>query len=321
MFGFRRYAVAFATSLALLALFPVGTQAVGKPGDAGFLPLRLGVGARETGMGDAGVASAVGAAAVYWNPANLAFAEYETELLLQHQRWLGLFNKEAAALAHRTSFGDLGFFFTGLYSDPIDRYVDPYPDDGSEPEGPAATSLGTFRPHDVVFGLAFARKIVDSVAAGFMVKYLHEKIDLYSDSGLAFDFFVSHRAVIEGLRFGASLTNMGSQMKLNEVPYDLPAALRIGAAYDPQAEFFAGKVTCAADLTMPNDGNQKMHLGAEYRLLPELALRLGSKINYDSQGLTAGAGFRKGILGVGYAFEDLKNDLDPSHKFTLELHY
>ena len=43
------------------------------------------------------------------------------------------------------------------------------------------------------------------------------------------------------------------------------------------------------DVVFPNDTNEKAHVGAEYRLLPEFSLRVGTRINYDNQGLTAGA--------------------------------
>jgi hypothetical protein len=61
-----------------------------------------------------------------------------------------------------------------------------------------------------------------------------------------------------------------------------------------------------------------MHLGAEYRLLGEFALRAGTRVNYDNQGLTAGAGFRTGRLTVDYAFEESKvSGFDDGHKFSL----
>jgi hypothetical protein len=302
-----------AVLLAALPLMMAGSEvrAEGKPGESGFLPLRIGVGAREMAMGGAGVATSSGAAAVYWNAARLPFLDYGTELLLQHQSWLGLFDKETASLAHRTDFGDLGLFFTGFYSDEIERY-------GEEPVG---IPEGTFKPHDVVFGLSFARRVHRDIAAGIAVKLLYERIDTFSDSGYAVDLFLCHEAVIEGLVFGAALTNLGPQMKLDQEPYDLPTAVRLGAAYAPPQSPFGGRLTFAGDLILPNDGNTKAHAGLELRLVPELALRVGSAINYDSQGLTAGVGFRKGVLGVGYAYQEMSNDLDPAHTFALELYY
>lgn len=298
-----------AAAALVLAVSPAA--AGGDPGDAGFLSLRMPVGARETGMGGAGVGAATGAAAVYWNPARLAFEGPGTDLLLQHQRLYDLFDKETAIVAHRTSHGALGFFFSGFYSDDIERY-------GTEPVG---VPEGTFNPHQIAFGLSYSRMLAADIAGGLTMKYLHEEIDVYSGSAVAFDLSLSHKALIDGLQIGAALQNLGPGITLNEVEYDLPLTFRFGFGYDPQHPFFAGNVSFAADVLIPNDGNEKAHVGAEYRVMDLLALRLGTKINYESQGLTAGAGFAKGRLEVGYAYEDMDNELDPSHRFAIEIHY
>jgi hypothetical protein len=81
-----------------------------------------------------------------------------------------------------------------------------------------------------------------------------------------------------------------------------------------------GRLTMAADAVFPNDTAEKIHLGTEYRLMGEFALRAGTRLNYENQGLTAGAGFRTGRLGVDYAFEESKvAGLDDGHKFSLVL--
>ncbi|MBK6897847.1 MAG: PorV/PorQ family protein [bacterium] len=298
------------TSAAIFAvLLLAGAAAAGTPGTSGFLSLRNPVGAREAAMGGAGVASADGAAAVYWNPARLAFATEGTDLLLQHQRLWGLFDKETAAVAHRTPYGTLGFIFSGLYADEIERY---------EEDG-VGVPLGTFRPYEVALGVSYARRFGEAFAAGVGVKLLHTEIDVYGDTGLAYDLFIAHRAEIPGLWFGASLTNLGPDLNLNDAPFALPQAGRLGLAYDPQQAFFAGRLTLAADVLFPNDGNEKAHVGAEFRLVPALALRLGTRVNYESQGYTWGAGFNRGPLTLGYAFEQATNDLGDWHRFALEL--
>ena len=296
--------VAIAT---LTALVPAATA--GTPGESGFLSLRSSVGGRETAMGGAGVALSRGASAVYWNPALMAFEANGTDLLLQHQRMWGLFDREAAAVAHRTDLGAVGFFFSGFYADEMDRYE----------EDSVGVALGTFRPYQVALGVSFARQIGETFAAGVSAKLLHEEIDMYGGTGMAFDFSVAHKAVIEGLWFGATLSNFGSDMTLDAESYPLPTTLRVGAALDPQSPIFAGKVTLAGDVVFPNDGNSKAHVGLEYRMLPALALRVGSKINYTSQGLTAGAGFSRGSITVSYAYEDAMNDLGDGHRFALEM--
>lgn len=286
-----------------------GAAAAGTPGDAGLLFLRMGVGGREAGMGETGVASSYGASALFWNPANNVFADFETELVLQHYRYLGLFNQESAAVAHKAGSGVLGFVFSGLYSDEIERY-------GEEPVG---VSEGTFKPYDLSIGVSYARGLGKNFSAGLNVKYLYTRIDQYSDSGFAFDFFLTHKAVIEGLVFGLGVTNVGGQMNVNEEPFDLPTTIRGGLAWTPDSEGW-NKLTLAGDIVVPNDTNEKAHLGAEYRLIPEFSLRLGTRINYENQGLTAGAGFRAGVLGVDYAYGESKVDgFDDGHKFSLNL--
>ena len=283
--------------------------AAGNPGDAGLLFLRMGVGARETGMGDAGVAASTGAAAVFWNPANNVFADFETDLILQHNRWLGAFDQESAAIAHRLGHGGvLGFIFSGLYADDLTRY---------DLTG-VAVDQGNFSPSDLTFGVSYAHPLGERFAFGVTAKLVYERIDVYSDTGFAFDVSIAHKAIVEGLSFAASATNLGPQMTLKERPYDLPAAFRLGAAWTP-VDVFRGKVTFAGEVFLPNDTNEKAHLGGEFRLIPEFALRAGYKANYDTQGLTAGAGFRIKRLGVDYAYQDMTEGLDSGHRFSLSL--
>lgn len=297
------------TACALAGLLATASGATAAdPGDVGMLSLRMGIGAREAAMGGAGVAVSEGAAALFWNPANNALQDRGTDLLLQHHDYLGLFNHEAAAVSHRAGSGVVGFVFSGFYSEELVRRGE---DSVGVPEG-------TFRPYDVSFGLSYARPVGERFAVGATAKFIYETIDLYSDSGLALDLFISHHALVDGLVFGASLTNMGGQMNLRDEPFDLPAAARIGAAYTPGAAALGGNLTLAADMVFPNDTSEKTHLGAEYRLLGEFALRAGTRLNYENQGLTAGAGFRAGRLGIDYAFEESKvSGFDDGHKFSL----
>ncbi len=296
------------------ALAATGTVAMaGEPGQAGMLSLRLGVGAREAAMGGAGVASTSGASAAYWNPALATFEATGTSLMLQHHRWFDLFDHNAAALTHRAGPGVIGVTFIGLYSDEIERY-------GTEPIG---VPQGSFEPYDVAFGASYSRRFNEQFAAGFQLKFLYEKIDIYSDSGVAVDVFVAHRStVVPGLSVGASATNLGGQMTLNEEPFDLPQMFTLGAAYGPLSGALANHLVVAGDLALPNDGNAKAHLGAEVKVVPEFALRVGYRVNYDSQGLTAGAGFAYGVVGLDYAYEDITAEgLDSGHKFSLRVDF
>ena len=287
--------------------------AAGEPGQAGMLSLRLGVGAREAAMGGTGVASTSGAAAAYWNPALATYEAQGTSLMLQHHRWFDLFDHNAAALTHRAGPGVIGVTFVGLYSDAIDRY-------GTEPVG---VPQGSFEPYDVAFGASYSRQLTEQFAAGVQAKFLYEKIDIYSDWTAAVDVFLAHRsAVVPGLSVGASATNLGGQMTLNQEPFDLPQMFTLGVAYEPQSGALGHHLVVAADAALPNDGNAKAHVGAEVKIVPEFAVRGGYRVNYDSQGLTAGAGFAYGVVGLDYAYEDITAEgLESGHKFSLHVDF
>jgi len=309
MLGKSRIGTTFLMAiLAVSGLF--AGYASADPGDSGMLSLRMGVGAREAGMGESGVASSQGASALFWNPANNVFADFETELVLQHYRYLGLFSQEAAAVAHRIGQGVLGFTFSGFYSDEVPRYS----------EEPVGIAEGSFKPYDLALGVSYARGLGEMFAAGLNAKFLYERIDIHSDKGFAFDFFLTHKAVIEGLIFAASYTNVGGKMKLIDEPFQLPTALRLGFAWTPEDNTLKKRLTVTGDFVFPNDTEPKINVGAEFKLLPEFALRFGSRIYYENQGLTAGAGFRAGVLGVDYAYGESKVDgFSDGHKFSLNL--
>jgi hypothetical protein len=302
-----------AAAAVLALLLPAAAVAAGNPGDAGLLFLRLGMGTREAAMGGTGVASTDGAAAAYWNPARLAFAGGGTSFLLQQQKWLQSFDYTAVALTHHGSFGVVGLTFAGFFSDKIERY-------GAEPVG---VPEGTFSPYDLAFGASYSRALGEELAIGLQAKLVYEKIDIYSGTVLLYDlFFAWNLRHLPGVSVGVAGTNLGGQMKINQEPFNPPKAVNVGASWTPQAGTLRERLTVAGDVGFYNDGEEKAHLGGEVKVVPELALRVGYRFNYENQGLTAGVGFRHGSFGLGYAFEDIGDSaLDPGHRFSLEFFF
>ncbi len=301
----------------LLCLFalslPVTVDAGGNPGDAGLLFLRQGMGTREAAMGGGGIAATEGAAAAYWNPSRLAFDLPGTSFLLQQQTWFGLFDYTAAGLSHSGSFGVLGLTFQGLFSEEIQRYGD---DSVGIPEG-------TFSPHEYSFGASYSRGIGSDFALGAQAKLVYQKIDIYSGQVFLFDLFATWQlSKVPGLAFAVTALNLGGQMTINQEPYDAPQTITVGGAWTLKSGGLRDRVTIVGDVAFFNDGNEKAHVGGEIKVVPELALRVGYRLNYEIQGVTAGAGFRYGVLGLGYAYEHITDDvLDPGHRFSLEFYF
>jgi hypothetical protein len=299
--------LALAVMVALCA--PVERVLAGSPGEAGLLSMRLGIGGRGGGMGETGVATAVDATAMYWNPANMAYAA-GTQVSVQHMEYFGLFRQEALTLSHETPYGSFGLIFSGFYSDDIDR---------TAPE-PVGVTQGTFRPYDVVAGLGYSRAF-EQFAVGVVAKFAYERVDAYSGSAPAVDIGITHRAVIDGLVLAAAVQNLGPTVTLDQEEFNLPRTVRAGLAYRPLGMDVAGldRLLGTAEIVMPNDGNSRLHAGVEFELDPSFQLRAGHRFQYDTWGPTFGAGFQRAGLRVDYAFMSNANDFDTTHRFSLSL--
>lgn len=293
------------TITAATLLFPAAVLA-GDPGSAGVPFLRLGMGARASGMGEAFSAVAEDASAVYWNPGAMA-PVLGTNLILMHNEYIQSVRVEQAAVTHETDWGTLGLSFTGLYMDDIERRDD----------NASATPLGEYGVYDVSFALAFARYVVPNVSVGVSVKSILERIDEVSAKGVAFDVGIYHISRIEGVKLAAVAGNLGPRMKFDSEEFPLPAYGKIGGSYERAIPALDGGILASLDIMFPNDDDVREHLGAEYNYQRMLFLRAGYKAGYDSQGATFGLGVNYRSVSIDYAWMLVKNDLGDSHRIGL----
>jgi hypothetical protein len=289
----------------LLVLAGAGTAHAGDPGSSGALFLRVGFGARASAMGEAYTAVAEDASSIYWNPGAMA-AVLGTNVTLAHNEYFASMRLEQASVVHETSWGTIGFMFTGLYMDAMDRYEDT----------PSAYPLGTFGAYDVAVSAAYARYIVPNLAVGISMKPVYERIDELSASGIAFDIGLYHVAKLRGVKFAAVAGNLGPPMKFDEEEFALPRYVKVGGSYESEIAALDGRILVTLDGVFPNDGDVHEHVGAEYSYRRVLALRAGYKVNYDVQGATFGAGFRWHEITVDYAFLP-SDELGDNHRIGL----
>jgi hypothetical protein len=295
-------------AVVLLVLIVPVTLLAADPGDAGVVFLRMGMGGRASGMGEAFTAVAEDASSAYWNPAAMS-AVLGTQAMFAHNEYFTSLRLEQAALTHETDYGTFGLAFTGLYMDEMDRYDDV----------PSEIPLGTFSAYDVSFALAYSHYIVPNLSAGVAVKPVYEKIDEKSAWGLAFDVGLYHVSKIPGVKFAAVAANVGAPMKFIEEEFALPRLIKIGASYERHVTGMRGDVLATLDLVFPNDGNAKQHFGAEYGYDKRLFVRAGYKAGYDSQGAAFGLGVRFGQFDFDYGLLVGGNDLGDSHRLSLSL--
>lgn len=280
----------------------------GEPGTSGFLFLRLGNGARASGMGEAFTAVADDATSIYWNPAGMASVE-GVEMNFTHSEWLLDIRFEQISVVNEMLGGAVGFNFTGLYYGKMDRY-------GSYP---SLTPDGTFAPYDLAISAGYATDLLPNLSLGAAVKLIYEKIDFESATGWAVDLGLIHKTIVEGLTFGASMLNLGPEAKFVEEKFYPPLQLRGGASYRYEDEWLRGSILLAGEAVFPNDNDAKFHAGVEYDYRSRFAVRLGYKADYYVQGPSLGLGILYKSIKFDYAYMPMEYDLGDSHRFSISV--
>ena len=297
-------------TLSGLFMFLAASAQASDPGGAGFLSLRLGTGARYAGMGDAGVSLARDATAVYWNPAGLASVG-TTSLALQHNEWLQTVRVETAALAHATSLGVFGLYFSGMYTDEIERTTIA-----------SSTPEGTFNVYEVAVQGAYGRSLARSeklgdLDVGLGFKGLFSGLDDDTANGWAVDVGARLRSRLPGLTFAAAGQHLGPEITFVAEPFQLPATLRVGADYQRSVPAYRSDFVVAYDLEVVNDDDLRNHFGVEWTYLELVSLRGGVKTGFDSQNGSFGVGVRRGGYRFDYGFTAIDNDLGNVHRFSI----
>lgn len=309
-----RSALVFAVLL-LLPLSAEGAQIFEKVGTLGGQSLKIGVGARAAAMGEAYVALSDDATAVYWNPAGIARMSGQS-ISLNHTAWPAniLFDQAAYVFNIKWIPGMLGVNVRALtMSRDIVRttYL---------PEGNGET----FDAGEWAYGLSYARALTDKFSAGFSVNYVQTGLDDVKGSSTTFDFGTLYDVGVLGAKIGMSIQNIGSDMTFIDEKVKMPVFFRVGGSFDVMQQG-ENRLIAAAEFTHPPDNSEKLNLGAEYGFHDYLFLRGGYKLNYDTEGLTAGFGVKfpltivkSSVARLDYAYQDM-NFLGTTHRVSVNV--
>jgi hypothetical protein len=215
-------------------------------GEAAVPFLLISPGARPGGMGEAGVAYANDATAIYWNPAGLAFqyedpeTDYKGEVSLMHSKWLPQFNFSDLwydYLAGRYYLEGIGMVGASITYLNLGKNI--HTDE-------VGNELGTFDSFEYSIAASYATKLKDNLSLGVNLKFIQSNLsDIQigsenrdgTSSSFALDFGIMWKPAWEflgnRLTFGANLSNFGPKMTyIDEDQADpLPTNLRLGLAY------------------------------------------------------------------------------------------
>lgn len=308
-----------------------------KTGTAGAQFLKIGVGARYNGLGEACVATADDIYAMYWNPAGLTYIP-GNEIAFTYVNYVADVSLNYVAFARNVNeIGVFGVSATVLsMSDQEITTIE-------EPDG---TGLN-YSVSSYALQFSYARQLTVQFSFGGSFKYINERIYHEDARGFAFDFGTLLYTGYKSLRLGMNISNMGPDMKftgpdldvsydpdegnpnqdpyasnLNVDPYHLPLIFRVGMAYD--FEFSNdSKLVMSLEVKHPNDNEQQGSVGAEYNFQNKYFLRAGYKLNYDEENVGLGGGFRTSLsestgLILDYAWVDYGR-FDSVHRFSASI--
>ena len=204
--------------------------------------LRITPDARSGAMGDAGVALIPNSNALHFNASNLVFAEDQSGFSFTYTPWLRNLNLDDIFLLYVSGYyklseneaigGGIRFFSLGDI-------------DFTDANGAA---LGTGRPREGEFSLAYARKLGDKLSASLTGKYIFSNlasgiqvmgVDINTATSFAADFGLNYRTktTVGGYKgewsYGLAITNIGSKVSYttdNLVKDFIPANLGLGTA-------------------------------------------------------------------------------------------
>jgi hypothetical protein len=291
-------------SLALFATLLLSTQpARPESGTSGLTFLTLGVGARSLGMGEAYSTAIEDPTGIHYNPAAIGSIG-TTTISFMHRAWIQGTNAEYLTAAFPLGAVSLA---ASVYSVGVDDI---------EVRDTPGEAISTFSARNLSVGLTLGYTLSPQLSFGVTTKYVYEKILVDEAGGMAFDLGAAYTTGF-GARIGAAVSNLGSMTELGDVASSLPDLFRGGASYSTEIATDA-TITGAADVVVPcGGGPTHVHIGAESLLYGTISLRAGYQTGYEARSFTAGAGFRKGIVGIDYAFMPTKYDLGATHAISL----
>jgi hypothetical protein len=265
------------------------------PGTTGANFLKIGIGPRAAGMGEAQAAICNGVTSVFWNPAGLARTESQ-EASFVYSLWFEGIKLQyfGYAYPHPT----LGTFAGSINYLSMDK-IQGYRADG--------VKTGEVGAYDLLGVLSYGRKLRHGIDVGINLKLIQQKLEEESSFAFGIDIGVIGPLgrwfkvkELEELTCGINLQNLGSKVKFQKEEGSLPLNLKFGVGI--KKEVLGDPLTVAIDGNLCNDRDFYGSLGIEYWVRDLIGLRVGYKSGEDlGNGLSFGGGIKVNIFQLDYA--------------------
>lgn len=278
--------------LILYMLFAGIVYAADDGGVPGYF-LNQNAGARALGMGGAYVSLANDTSSIYWNSAGLNLLS-QNEIYVMHNMLFEGARYEFLGVGFPSYGGiNLGLGFIQLFSD------------GGEETDASNNIIGAFSDVHNAFMLAVGYELGDNIFIGQNIKYIQESLAGDSRSAVSVDIGLMYK-MSDVFRAGLNIKD-AFIIPLQGSGLEIPVSVTAGLSYG----FFNKVLIVSADADYSSKKDIKLHAGAEYSLLKNIALRGG----WNAGRLTAGVGFKFDPMVIDYAM--LNHELGLSHRIAL----
>lgn len=288
-----------------------------KVGLSGGQFLKIGVGARGSGMAGAYSAIANDVSSVYWNPAGIANVKaYAADF--SHTFWFaGMSHSFAAAVIPVGEKFRVAASFTGFGSGDI--LVTTTADQ-------TGSTGGVYSVNDIAIGATLAGYLTEQFAFGVTARYVNHAFSNMSASGIVFDIGTKYSTGFNGIDLAFGVNSLGTQqqfggsnvttsvlptngMNQSQIDadyqtsgFDVPLSFRAGIGINMFEGFVSDRPEVDADGTIIHDWiiaadfetfsdvPEQFAFGTEYTFREFLSLRAGYRFGNDQFGLSGGVG-------------------------------
>ena len=267
--------------------------------------LRMGVGSRAIGMGNAFTAVANDVSSMYWNAAGLGRLELREVMLTYSFLSMSRYHNFAAFAWPLKTYGALGISWINLGIGGIE---------GRDMFGRVTE---TYANNEHAFLLSWGLPLTGSLYVGATGKYLLHTLADNKSTGFGFDIGALYE-LTRTFRIGLSIRDVSTGVAWDTdsgIKEGYPAVIRLGVAYS-WPDF---PVIVAVDYEKISNLDATFHLGVEGELYPGLGLRMGLDDGKIAAGAFVGMPTKKANLRMDYSFSQDRIDRTYVHRFTMSV--
>lgn len=256
-----------------------------KTATAGFVFLEVPLNARTTGLGESGITlSDLKSEGIFVNPAICGFTDRIHSAGFSYVSYFADIKQYAASYSFNSSSG---VFSLGALMFDYGEMAKTQKVTGQR----VYEILGTFNSRSIAAVLSYSKMLTDRFSFGVSLKYVNEKIDIYSAENVLLDGGFLYYTGLGSLRIGGVIQNFGTDAKFINDPFKMPSILKLGVAGEILGSYTSDyRITALVEAIHPNDGPEKLNSGIEFGWRNILMIRGGYKFFYDEETYSFGLG-------------------------------